>query len=117
MRDLTMPGKTRSSKPAPRRKKPAATAPGLEKTRARLDRKRAERRQKMLWAHYWLLCPKCGGDMFVQRTMGIAYEVCRDCHGIAIDGDELALLLEHLEPGDALRAILKKSLKPDTTEI
>ena len=112
-----MPGKTQSSKPSARRKKPAAPASGLEKTRTRLDRKRAERRQKMMWAHYWLLCPKCGGDMFVQRTMGIAYEVCRECHGIAIDGDELNLLLEHLEPGEALRAILKKSLKPDTTEI
>jgi len=89
----------------------------MEKTRARLDKKRAERRQKMLWAHYWLLCPKCGGDMFVQRTMGIAYEVCRDCHGIAIDGEEAALLLEHLDPGEALRAILKQSKKPDTTEI
>lgn len=117
MRYLTMPGKTQSSKPSARRKKPKAPASGLEKTRTRLDRKRAERRQKMMWAHYWLLCPKCGGDMFVQRTMGIAYEVCRDCHGIAIDGDELNLLLEHLEPGEALRAILKKSLKPDTTEI
>ncbi len=117
MRDVTMPGKPSSSKPSTRRKKPAAPAAGLEKTRARLDGKRAERRQKMMWAHYWLLCPKCGGDMFVQRTMGIAYEVCRECHGTAIDGDELDLLLEHLEPREALNAILKKSLKPDTTEI
>ncbi len=112
-----MPGKTQSSKPSTRRKKPAASAPGLEKARAQLDGKRAQRRQKMMWAHYWLLCPKCGGDMFVQRTMGIAYEVCRECHGIAIDGDELKLLLEHLEPREALAAILRKSLKPDTTEI
>ena len=112
-----MPGKPQSSTPAPRRKKKAAPAAGREAARTRLDRKRAERRQKMMWAHYWLLCPKCGGDMFVQRTMGIAYEVCRDCHGIAIDGDELKLLLEHLDSGDTLRAILKKSLEPDTTEI
>jgi hypothetical protein len=117
MQNVTMPGKTRSSTPSPRRKKAAAPVAGLEKARARLDCKRAERRQKMMWAHYWLLCPKCGGDMFVQRTLGIAYEVCRECHGIAIDGDELDLLLEHLEPGEALREILKKSLKPDTTEI
>jgi Zn-finger nucleic acid-binding protein len=85
--------------------------------RARLDQKRARRRAKTLWAHYWLLCPKCGGDMFVQRTMGITFEVCRDCHNIAIDGDEVALLLSHLDPGKALRAILKKSKRPDTTEI
>jgi len=98
----------------------AAKATGsseFEKTRATLDRKRAKRREKMLWAHYWLLCPKCGGDMFVQRTMGITYEVCRECHGIAIDGDEVALLLEHLDPAEALQALLKKSKKPETTEI
>jgi len=99
------------------RRKATGAAPGFAQTRARLDARRAKQRQKMLWAHYWLLCPKCGGDMFVNKTMGIHYEVCRDCHGIAIDGDELNLLLEHLEPGEALRAILKKSLKPDTTEI
>ena len=49
--------------------------------------------------------------------MGIAYEVCRDCHGIAIDGEELALLLDHLDAADALHAILKQSKKPDTSEI
>jgi len=111
-----MPGKSQSSTTRTPRKK-AGGASSLEKKRAQLDRKRAERRQKMLWAHYWLLCPKCGGDMFVQRTMGIAYEVCRDCHGIAIDGSEVALLLDHLDPGAALRAILKQSKKPDTSEI
>ena len=110
-----MPGKSRSSTTRSARKKAAGTS--VEKKRAQLDKKRAERRQKMLWAHYWLLCPKCGGDMFVQHTMGIAYEVCRECHGIAIDGEEMALLLDHLDPGDALKAILKQSKKPDTSEI
>jgi Zn-finger nucleic acid-binding protein len=99
------------------RRKAARAAPDFAKTRARLDAKRAKQRQKMLWAHYWLLCPKCGGDMFVNRTMGIHYEVCRDCHGIYLNGDEVALLLAHLDPGKALRAILKRSKKPDTTEI
>jgi len=99
------------------RRKAAGAAPGFAQTRARLDAKRAKQRQKMLWAHYWLLCPKCGGDMFVNKTLGIHYEVCRDCHGIYVNGDEVALLLAHLDPAKALRAILKKSKKPDTTEI
>jgi Zn-finger nucleic acid-binding protein len=114
-----MPPK-RSSTPASRKKKTArrtAPAASFAATRARLDKKRAQRRAKMLWVHYWLLCPKCGGDMFVQETLGIRYEVCRDCHGIAIDGEEVALLLDHLDPGPALEAILRKSKKPDTTEI
>jgi Zn-finger nucleic acid-binding protein len=114
-----MPAK-RTSTTSSSARKPARRAgrkPSFQETRARLDRKREKRRAKMLWAHYWLLCPKCGGDMFVQETMGIRYEVCRDCHGIAIDGEEAALLLEHLDPGEALKAILKKSKKPDTKEI
>jgi Zn-finger nucleic acid-binding protein len=112
-----MPANTKTPRPGAKRGRPAADAASFAKTRARLDKKRAKRRAKMLWAHYWLLCPKCGGDMFVQRTLGITYEVCRGCHGIAIDGDEVALLLGHLDPAKALRAILKKSKKPDTGEI
>jgi len=99
------------------RKRTPAGAETFAKTRARLDKKRAQRRQKMLWAHYWLLCPKCGGDMFVQTTLNIRFEVCRSCHGIAIDGEELTLLLGHLDPAKAMRAILKKSKKPDETQI
>ena len=114
----TMPGKPQSTA-TPKRRRKASVPKGadLQKARARLDRKRDQRRKKMMWAHYWLLCPKCGGDMFVQRTMGIAYEVCCDCHGIAIDGDELTLLLEQIDPEALLRALLKQSKKPDTTEI
>jgi len=104
-----MPEKTRRKNPP--------VAKDFATTRARLDKKRAKRREKMLWVHYWLLCPKCGGDMFVNKTLGIHYEVCRDCHGVTFDHDELALLLSHLDAGKALRAILKKAKKPDTTEI
>jgi Zn-finger nucleic acid-binding protein len=114
--DTAMPPKTQSKPTKTTPRKPGDRA-AFAKTRARLDKRRAKRRQKMLWVHYWLLCPKCGGDMFVQETMKIRYEVCRSCHGIAIDGEEAKLLLDHLDPGKALRAILKKSKKPDTTEI
>ncbi len=110
-----MAAKTQSKSKSPKRAQ--ATPAAFAKTRARLDQKRAKRRQKMLWVHYWLLCPKCGGDMFVQTTQGIRFEVCRDCKGITFDGEEVALLLDHLDPAKALRAILKKSKKPDTTEI
>ncbi len=110
-----MPAKTKATGKS--RTGTKADPKAFAKTRARLDAKRAKRRQKMLWVHYWLLCPKCGGDMFVQKTLDIRFEVCRACHGIAIDGEELTLLLAHLDPAKALRAILKKSKKPDETEI
>jgi Zn-finger nucleic acid-binding protein len=110
-----MPGKTQSKAKTRARSQPTSRA--FAQTRAQLDAKRAQRRQKMLWVHYWLLCPKCGGDMFVNTSLDIRFEVCRDCHGIAIDGEEMALLLEHLDPAEALRAILKKSKKPDTTDV
>lgn len=109
-----MPARKQSSKT---RTSAKAASSDFAKTRARLDKKRAKRRQKMLWAHYWLLCPKCGGDMFVQKALNIRFEVCRACKGIAIDGEELTLLLAHLDPAKAMRAILKKSKKPDETEI
>lgn len=106
-----MPARAKRKTPAPR------AACSFEQARAKLDAKRAKRREKHLWAHFWLLCPRCGGDMFVQRSLGVAYDVCRDCHAIAIDGDEVALILDHLDAPKALRAILRKSRKPDTTEI
>ncbi len=110
-----MPAKKQVS--AKTRTRTSAGPKAFDKTRARLDQKRAKRRQKMLWVHYWMLCPKCGGDMFVQSTQNIRFEVCRKCHGIAIDGEEVALLLAHLDPAKALRAILTKSKKPDETQI
>ena len=113
--DTLMPAKTQSK--SKKRARATSASASFATTRARLDQKRAKRRQKMLWVHYWLLCPKCGGDMFVQETLGIRFEVCRACKGIAIDGEELTLLLEHLDPTKALHAILKKSKKPDETEI
>jgi Zn-finger nucleic acid-binding protein len=106
-----MPAKTKGKSQAPR------AAALFEQARAKLDAKRSKQRQKHLWAHFWLLCPRCGGDMFVQRSLGVVYEVCRDCHNISIDGGEIELILEHLEAPQVLRAIIRKAKKPDTTEI
>jgi len=94
----------------PKRSAPAAFA----RERERLDRKAAARRQKLQWAHYWLLCPRCGGDMFEQESLGIHYAVCRDCNGIHIDRAELALAGKHLDAGKLVKAVLARSKKPRT---
>jgi hypothetical protein len=84
----------------------------FERGRQRLDRKREERDVKTHWAHFWDVCPKCGGDMFEQTSLGIPYEVCRTCHGIYIDRAEAMLAAAHLDPARWLRAVLQRSKKP-----
>lgn len=68
----------------------------------------------MHWAHFWNLCPKCGGDMFEQRSLGIRYEACRRCHGIYLDHDEAALVAKYLDPARWVKAALKRAKKPKT---
>jgi len=107
------PGKrkiTHKRKPAQGKSATAAFAAARE----RLDRKKLARQRKLQWAHFWLLCPKCGGDMFEQESLGIRYEVCRDCNGIHLDQAELALAAKHLDPAKLVKAVLTRSKKPRT---
>ncbi|MDH3199233.1 MAG: hypothetical protein OEO21_13435, partial [Candidatus Krumholzibacteria bacterium] len=62
---------TQKPKPAQAKSAPAA----FVGARKRLDQKKLVRQRKLQWAHFWLLCPKCGGDMFEQESLGIRYEV------------------------------------------
>ncbi len=80
--------------------------------RKRLDEKRLLQKRKMQWAHFWNLCPKCGGDMFEQRALQICFDVCRDCHGIYLEASELNLAMKHLDPKIFLGTLSKKSKKP-----
>lgn len=85
---------------------------GFERTRKRLEEKRTLLRRKMQYAHFWNLCPKCGGDMFEQKANRIYFEVCRDCHGIYLDAAELDLARMHLDPKKLLTALSKTAKKP-----
>jgi acetyl-CoA carboxylase beta subunit len=87
----------------------------FDKTRARLDKKKQDRRFKTHWAHFWDVCPKCGGDMFEQTSLDVRYEVCRKCHGIYIDQAEAALADKHLDLKKWLRALLRRSKDPKTS--
>jgi hypothetical protein len=105
-------------KQSPRQSKAKAKAKNstdeLERSRKRLDKKKTDRRFKTHWAHFWNVCPKCGGDMFEQVSLRIRYEVCRKCHGIYIDQAEAALASKHLDLKKWLRSVLRRSKDPKT---
>jgi NADH pyrophosphatase NudC (nudix superfamily) len=86
----------------------------LARARERLDQKRVMRDRSTHWAHYWNICPKCGGDMFEQKTEQARFEVCRKCHGIYLDQAELDLSMKYLDHEEFLELLAKKAKKPDT---
>ena len=75
----------KSSKDTGSRKVSSKAMDDFDRARKPLDRKKQTRDLKTHWAHFWNVCPKCGGDMFEQTSLKIRYEVCRKCHGIYID--------------------------------
>lgn len=85
--------------------------------RKKLDEERSAHRGEMMWAHFWRVCPKCGGDMFEQLSMEVRYEVCRRCHGIYFDQAEVALAVKHKDAVRLLEAVLKTSENPQTEDI
>lgn len=86
----------------------------FERARKRLDKKKEKRDLKTHWAHFWNVCPKCGGDMFEQKSLGIRYEACRRCHGIYVDHEEAALVTKYLDIAKWFRAAFRRSKKPKT---
>jgi acetyl-CoA carboxylase beta subunit len=93
---------------------PRDPAAEFDKARKRLDKKKQDRDLKTHWAHFWNVCPKCGGDMFEQTSLQIRYEVCRKCHGIYVDQAEAALAEKNLDLKKWLRAVLRRSKDPKT---
>lgn len=104
--------KTKSKSKAAR--KPKNTEGEFERARKTLDKKKQTRDLNTHWAHFWNVCPKCGGDMFEQTTLKIRYEVCRKCHGIYIDQGEARLVKRFLDPVKWLGAALRRSKDPKT---
>jgi len=86
----------------------------FDRARKRLDNKKEKRDLKTHWAHFWNVCPKCGGDMFEQTSLGIRYEACRKCHGIYVDHAEASLAAKFLDITKWFRAVLRRSKDPKT---
>lgn len=86
----------------------------FKRARAQQDKKKRGRDRKTNWAHFWMVCPKCGGDMFEQESNDIWFDVCRDCHGVYLDHAEINLALKYLDPVKWLKALFRRSKKPNT---
>jgi hypothetical protein len=116
MANIKQSGRKSKSKAGTARKtaKPAGAADEFDRARRALDKKKEKRDLATHWAHFWNVCPKCGGDMFEQTSLKIRYEVCRKCHGIYIDQAEAGLVKRFLDPVKWLRAALTRSKKPKT---
>ena len=89
--------------------------PAFTLARERLTKKRTRRDREMHWAHYWNICPKCGGDMFEQKRLDIYFDVCRDCGSMLLEPAELSLARRHLDLPKFLKTLLDASKKPKTT--
>ncbi len=104
----------KSTKKAGTRKVSGKAADDFDRARKTLDKKKQPRDLRTHWAHFWNVCPKCGGDMFEQTSLKIRYEVCRKCHGIYIDQGEASLIKRFLDPVKWLNAALRRSKDPKT---
>jgi hypothetical protein len=110
-------GSKSESKTKPKSKRKTGAAAGdpkteFERARKRLDKKKATRDLKTHWAHFWNVCPKCGGDMFEQTSLGIRFEACRRCHGIYLDHEEASLVAKFLDAAKWLRAAMRRAKNP-----
>jgi hypothetical protein len=106
--------KQSKSKSKSTRKTAADPKVEFERARKLLDNRKKKRDFNTHWAHFWNVCPKCGGDMFEQKSLGIRYEACRRCHGIYIDHAEAALVRRFLDAAKWLRAALRRAKEPKT---
>jgi len=104
----------KSAKKAGTRKVSSKATDDFDRARKTLDKKKQTRDLRTHWAHFWNVCPKCGGDMFEQTSLKIRYEVCRKCHGIYIDQGEASLIKRFLAPVKWLNAALRRSKDPKT---
>lgn len=106
--------KTRTKTSSKAKASAGRTQDEFDLARTRLDKKKRVRDLRTQIAHFWNVCPKCGGDMFEQTSLKIRYEICRDCHGIYIDQAEAILVSRHLDALKWLRAALRRSKDPKT---
>lgn len=67
----------------------------IKAQRAKLDAERAEMDRQQRDSereHYYMRCPKCGGQLNEQDVENIKVDVCPACNGTWLDAGELDLL-------------------------
>ncbi len=71
----------------------------IAKKRTELDESRKIQQEKSEHGAYWMVCPKCGGQMEELEFHGIMIDKCKSCGGIYFDQGEVDLLIEHTTGG------------------
>ena len=79
----------------------------LKEQRAALDREREARTS----AHEQLVCPRCGGGLFVRDVAHVKIDICEKCSGTWLDAGELEMVL-HLPRAELLRAVHDLAARP-----
>lgn len=82
----------------------------IEKSRKKLDADRAEAAQQGKDKPFWMVCPKCGGQLKEADLDGVKVDQCGGCGGLFFDKGEVELLVEGRQPkglGSALKSFFK----------
>ncbi|MBD3161107.1 MAG: hypothetical protein GF346_02935 [Candidatus Eisenbacteria bacterium] len=61
--------------------------------RQELDRERLDRESEAGDEPYWMVCPKCGGDLEEVETEEVKVDRCENCAGLFLDPGEVEMLL------------------------
>ena len=61
--------------------------------RQELDRERLDRESEAGDEPYWMVCPKCGGDLDEVETEEVKVDRCENCAGLFLDPGEVEMLL------------------------
>ena len=70
-----------------------ASDPATAEKRRELDRERADRELELGDESFWMVCPRCGEDLSEHEFDNIKVERCESCGAVAIDKNEIELLV------------------------
>ncbi len=71
----------------------------LAARREALNRERQALKEKSSKGAFWMICPKCGGQMKEESLHGVMIDRCGSCAGIYLDRGEFELLARAQQGG------------------
>jgi len=64
----------------------------IEETRKKLDAERAALARRSHDKSFWMVCPKCGGELREENVKGVMTDHCDGCNGVFLDKGEIELI-------------------------